>query len=302
MTPSAKRTNPSLELLVTEPWPDFELLDSGHGRKLERYGKYRFIRPEPQALWQPALPEWQADAEFVPGNTDDTGKWQFFSKVPDAWPLTRGDIRFWGACTPFRHLAFFPDMAPQWDFMRRKIEGAQSQPEVLNLFGYTGLASLVCADAGAKVTHVDASKKAITAAAENQKLSGLTDKPIRWLVEDAGKFLAREVRRGRKYQGLILDPPKFGRGPKGEVWKLFEHLPELLGLCRQVLDKDSLFLILTVYAIRASSLAFAQAVQEALGDLGGKLTFGEMAIREASPRGNLIPTALFVRWEGENPQ
>lgn len=302
MTPSAKRTDPSLELLVTEPWPDFELLDSGHGRKLERYGKYRFIRPEPQALWQPALPEWQADAEFVPGNTDDTGKWQFFSKVPDAWPLTRGDIRFWGACTPFRHLAFFPDMAPQWDFMRRKIEGAQSQPEVLNLFGYTGLASLVCADAGAKVTHVDASKKAITAAAENQKLSGLTDKPIRWLVEDAGKFLAREVRRGRKYQGLILDPPKFGRGPKGEVWKLFEHLPELLGLCRQVLDKDSLFLILTVYAIRASSLAFAQAVQEALGDLGGKLTFGEMAIREASPRGNLIPTALFVRWEGENPR
>lgn len=302
MTPSAKRTNPSLELLVTEPWPDFELLDSGHGRKLERYGKYRFIRPEPQALWQPALPEWQADAEFVPGNTDDTGKWQFFNKVPDAWPLTRGDIRFWGACTPFRHLAFFPDMAPQWDFMRRKIEGAQSQPEVLNLFGYTGLASLVCADAGAKVTHVDASKKAITAAAENQKLSGLTDKPIRWLVEDAGKFLAREVRRGRKYQGLILDPPKFGRGPKGEVWKLFEHLPELLGLCRQVLDKDSLFLILTVYAIRASSLAFAQAVQEALGDLGGKLTFGEMAIREASPRGNLIPTALFVRWEGENPR
>lgn len=302
MTPSAKRTDPSLELLVTEPWPDFELLDSGHGRKLERYGKYRFIRPEPQALWQPALPEWQADAEFVPGNTDDTGKWQFFNKVPDAWPLTRGDIRFWGACTPFRHLAFFPDMAPQWDFMRRKIEGAQSQPEVLNLFGYTGLASLVCADAGAKVTHVDASKKAITAAAENQKLSGLTEKPIRWLVEDAGKFLAREVRRGRKYQGLILDPPKFGRGPKGEVWKLFEHLPELLGLCRQVLDKDSLFLILTVYAIRASSLAFAQAVQEALGDLGGKLTFGEMAIREASPRGNLIPTALFVRWEGENPR
>ena len=291
--------DPKLELLITEPWPDFELLDSGNGRKLERYGKHRFIRPEPQALWQPALPEWDADAEFVPGNTEDTGKWQFSRKVPDAWPLERDGIRFWGSCTPFRHLAFFPDMAPQWDFMRRKIEGAQSQPEVLNLFGYTGLASLVCADAGAKVTHVDASKKAITAAAENQKLSGMNDKPIRWLVEDAGKFLAREVRRGRKYQGLILDPPKFGRGPKGEVWKLFDQLPELLSLCRQVLDKDSLFLILTVYAIRASSLAFAQAVQEALGDLGGRVTFGEMAIRESSDRGNLIPTALFVRWEGE---
>lgn len=291
--------DPTLELLITEPWPDFELLDSGNGRKLERYGKYRFIRPEPQALWQPALPEWDADAEFVPGNTEDTGKWQFSRQVPDAWPLARGDVRFWGACTPFRHLAFFPDMAPQWDFMRRKVESAPAQPEVLNLFGYTGLASLVCAEAGARVTHVDASKKAITAAVENQKLSGMQDKPIRWLVEDAGKFLAREVRRGRKYQGLILDPPKYGRGPKGEVWKLFEQLPELLSLCRQVLDKDSLFLILTVYAIRASSLAFAQAVQEALGDLGGKVTFGEMAIRESSERGNLIPTALFVRWEGE---
>lgn len=289
--------DPQLELLVTEPWPDFELLDSGNGRKLERYGKYRFIRPEPQALWRPALSDWAADAEFVPGSTEDTGKWQFFSKVPDAWQLSRGDIRFWGSCTPFRHLAFFPDMAPQWDWMRSRIEGAQgSQPEVLNLFGYTGLASLVCADAGAKVTHVDASKKAITAAVENQKLSGMADKPIRWLVEDAGKFLAREVRRGRKYHGLILDPPKYGRGPKGEVWKLFEQLPELLQLCRQVLDKDSLFLILTVYAIRASSLAFAQAVQEALADLGGRVTFGEMAIRE-SGRGNLIPTALFVRWE-----
>ncbi|MCH8684363.1 class I SAM-dependent methyltransferase [Pedomonas mirosovicensis] len=299
MTPPAANIDPKLELLITEPWADFELLDSGNGRKLERYGKYRFIRPEPQALWQPALPNWDADAEFVPGSTEDTGKWQFARQVPDAWPLARGDIRFWGSCTPFRHLAFFPDMAPQWDFMRRKIEGAGGEPEVLNLFGYTGLASLICADAGARVTHVDASKKAITAAVENQKLSGLTDKPIRWLVEDAGKFLAREVRRGRTYQGLILDPPKYGRGPKGEIWKLFEQLPELLQLCRQVLDKDSLFLILTVYAIRASSLAFAQAVEEALKDLGGRITFGEMAIRESSQRGNLIPTALFVRWEGE---
>ncbi|MGK2285151.1 class I SAM-dependent methyltransferase [Pedomonas sp. V897] len=293
--------DPTLELLITEPWPDFELLDSGNGRKLERYGKYRFIRPEPQALWQPALPDWQADAEFVPGSTEDTGRWQYARQVPDAWPLARGNIRFWGACTPFRHLAFFPDMAPQWDFMRRKVEGvaaAGQQPEVLNLFGYTGVASLVCADAGARVTHVDASKKAITAAVENQKLSGLTDKPIRWLVEDAGKFLAREVRRGRKYHGVILDPPKYGRGPNGEVWKLFEQLPDMLRLCRQVLDRDSKFLILTVYAIRASALAFAQAVEEALGDLGGRVTCGEMAIRESAPRGNLIPTALFVRWEG----
>lgn len=296
------KLEPRLDLLVTEPWPDFELLDSGDGRKLERYGRYRFIRPEPQALWKPAKANWRADGEFVPGNTEDTGRWQFASEVPDAWPLARGDMKFWAACTPFRHLAFFPDMAPQWDWMAGLIREARAADagrpvEVLNLFGYTGLASLTCAQAGARVTHVDASKKAISAAVENQKLSGLADAPLRWIVEDAGKFLAREVRRGRRYQGIILDPPKFGRGPQGEVFKLFEQLPELLRLCRELLVDQPLFLVLTVYAIRASALAFGQALAEAMAGFGGRVTCGEMAIREGGARGLLVPTALYVRWQ-----
>lgn len=290
-----------LDILTAQSWPDYELLDSGDGRKLERYGKYRFIRPEPQALWQPDRPVWRADGEFIPGNAEDTGRWQLNADVPEQWPLRRGALSFWAACTPFRHLAFFPDMAPQWDWMSTLISGAAKDGpvEVLNLFGYTGLASLACAKAGAKVTHVDASKKSITAAVENQKLSGLEQAPIRWMVDDAAKFLAREVRRGKAYQGIILDPPKFGRGPKGEVWKLFDQLPELLINCRQLLTDRPLFLVLTAYAIRASALSFGQAVSEVLGELGGRITMGEMALQE-SARGYLLPTALFVRWEGLN--
>ena len=190
-----------VQTIIAEPWPDFALLDSGGGRKLERYGKHRFIRPEAQALWQPSLDDWTADGEFVGGSDEDGGgRWALQQGVPQAWPLSRGDVRFWASNTPFRHMAFFPDMAPQWDWMReRTAPGA----EVLNLFGYTGVGSLMCAAAGARITHVDASRKSIGAAAENQKLSAMSDKPIRWIVDDAGKFTAREVRRGKRYDGII---------------------------------------------------------------------------------------------------
>jgi 23S rRNA (cytosine1962-C5)-methyltransferase len=295
-----------LKLLVAEPWGDYGLVDSGHGRKLERYGPYRFIRPEPQALWAPAQPDWRADGEFVGGSDEEGGgKWRLSPKVPQAWPLARGDVKFWASNTPFRHLAFFPDMAPQWDWMREAITGRRGSaasdgeaPEVLNLFGYTGVGSLVCASAGARVTHVDASKKSIGAAAENQKLSGLADRPIRWLVDDALKFAAREVRRERRYDGIILDPPKFGRGPNGEVWELYEKLPELVGHCRALLDERSRFLVLTVYAIRMSAVAIGELLTDALGDLGGAIEVGEMTIREEA-RGRLLPTAIFARWSRE---
>lgn len=289
-----------LDLLVTEPWADYGLVDSGNGRKLERYGRFRFIRPEPQALWAPAADDWQADGEFVTsaaaravdGDEEGGGRWQLSPKVPPSWPLARGDIKFWASNTPFRHLAFFPDMAPQWDWMRERVgEGS----EVLNLFGYTGVGSLQCAAAGARVTHVDASKKAITAAVENQKLSGMGDRPIRWIVDDALKFVRREVRRGRRYDGIILDPPKYGRGPTGEVWQLNDGLGELLTLCRQLLDERSNFLVLTVYAIRMSAVAIGELLAEALASLGGTVEAGEMAIREEA-RGKLLPTAIYARW------
>lgn len=292
-----------LKLLVAEPWDDYGLIDSGGGRKLERYGPWRFIRPEPQALWAPAQADWQADGEFVGGSDEEGGgRWRLSPKVPQAWPLARGDVKFWASNTPFRHLAFFPDMAPQWDWMRQALasrhDSAASdgeEPEVLNLFGYTGVGSLMCAAAGARVTHVDASKKAIGAAVENQKLSGLVDRPIRWIVDDALKFTAREVRRGRRYDGIILDPPKYGRGPNGEVWELYEKLPELIAQSRSLLDGRSRFLVLTVYAIRMSAVAIGELLADVLGDLGGTIEAGEMAIREEA-RGRLLPTAIFARW------
>jgi 23S rRNA (cytosine1962-C5)-methyltransferase len=283
-----------LATLIAEPWADYGLLDSGHGRKLERYGPYCFIRPEPQALWSPACADWQADGEFTGGADEDGGgRWRLDARVPASWDLSRGDIRFRASNTPFRHLGFFPDMAVHWDWMRAQLIPGAS---VLNLFGYTGVGSLACAAAGASVTHVDASKKAVAAAQDNQRLSRLSAAPVRWLVDDALKFMRREVRRGKRYDGIILDPPKFGRGPEGEVWELYAGLPELITLARQLLTPDSAFLVLTVYAVRMSALAVGGLLGEALADLGGSITAGEMAVREAS-RDRLLPTAIFGRWQ-----
>jgi 23S rRNA (cytosine1962-C5)-methyltransferase len=283
-----------LATLVAEPWADYGLIDSGHGRKLERYGRYRFVRPEPQAMWAPAEAAWDADAEFVPGSDEEGGgRWRFDRPVPgEGWELGWEDIRFRAQATPFRHLAFFPDMAPQWAWMRALLgEGT----EALNLFGYTGVGTLAMAAAGAKLVHVDASKKSVEAGKENAALSGMAERPIRWLVEDAGKFAAREVRRGRRYDGIILDPPKFGRGPNGEVWKLEEGLPALVADCRRLLDADSRFLVLTVYAVRMSALAIGELLNQVCGDLGGTVECGDMAVREEA-RGLLLPTAIFARW------
>jgi len=230
----------TLSTLVAEPWADYGLVDSGRGRKLERYGRYRFIRPEPQAMWAPASAEWDADGEFIPGSDEEGGgRWQFAKPVPQGgWDLDWEEVTFRAQCTPFRHLAFFPDMAPQWEWMRARAAGA----EILNLFGYTGVGSLILSEAGARLVHVDASKKSVEAGKDNARLSGLGDRPIRWIVDDAGKFTAREVRRGRRYDGILLDPPKFGRGPEGELWRLEENIAPLLADCRKLLDENSRFL------------------------------------------------------------
>jgi 23S rRNA (cytosine1962-C5)-methyltransferase len=282
--------------LVGEPWADYGLLDCGDGRKLERYGRYRFIRPEPQAMWSPAAAHWDADGEFVPGADEEGGgRWRFDRPVPrEGWPLAWREARFTASNTPFRHLGFFPDMAPVWDWMRGRIAGAEA-PECLNLFGYTGVGSLALAAAGARVVHVDASKKSVDAARGNAELSGMAAKPVRWLVEDAGKFVAREVRRGRRYDGIILDPPKWGRGPNGEVWKLEEGLPGLVADCRRLIDADSRFLFLTVYAVRLSALAIGELLAQAFGDLPGTVECGELGVREEA-RGLVLPTAIFARW------
>ena len=284
----------TLSLLVAEPWDDYGLVDSGNGRKLERYGPYRFIRPEPQAMWEPASTDWDAEGEFVPGSDEEGGgRWTFARSVPrEGWPLAWEEVRFQAQCTPFRHLAFFPDMAPQWSWMRARLAPGT---EALNLFGYTGVGTLAMAGAGAQMVHVDASKKSVDAARENSRLSGMEERPVRWIVDDAAKFAAREVRRGRRYDGIILDPPKYGRGPNGEVWKLEEGLPGLIADCRRLLDAQSRFLVLTVYAVRMSALAIGALLEQALGDLGGHVECGDMAVREEA-RGLLLPTAIFARW------
>ena len=281
-----------LETIIAEPWHDWGLIDCGNGQKLERYGKVRVVRPEPQAMWAPANDDWDPDATFVPGSDEEGGgRWVHHRPVPSQWELGRDGVRFGASLTPFRHLGFFPDMAPQWDWMRRRSADA----EVLNLFGYTGVGSLLLSEADASLVHVDASKKSVEQGKENAKLSGLNERPIRWMVDDAGKFTAREVRRGRRYDGILLDPPKFGRGPTGEVWRLEENLAPLLADCRRLLHENSRFLVLTVYAVRMSALAIGELVKQTLGDLGGEVEMGEMAVREEE-RGLLLPTAIFARW------
>lgn len=285
-----------LVTLTGEPWGDYGLIDSGHGRKLERYGPYRFVRPEPQAMWAPAAADWDAHAEFVPGSDEDGGgRWEYLKPTPrEGWPLAWREVRFTAQTTPFRHLGFFPDMAPVWDWMRGRIDGL-AEPECMNLFGYTGVGSLALAAAGAKVTHVDASKKSVMEGKANAQLSGMADKPIRWMIDDAMKFTAREVRRGRRYDGIILDPPKWGRGPNGEVWKLEEGLPSLIDDVAKLLDADSRFLFLTVYAVRMSALAIGELVRQAMADKGGTVEAGELTVREEA-RGLELPTAIFARW------
>jgi 23S rRNA (cytosine1962-C5)-methyltransferase len=283
----------TLETLITEPWADYGLIDSGHGRKLERYGRFRFVRPEPQAMWAPASADWKHDGEFIGASDDDGGgRWHLERNVPSDWPLGWQDVKFHAANTPFRHLAFFPDMAPQWAWMRDRIAEGD---EVMNLFGYTGVGSLALAAKGAKVTHVDASKKSVENGKANAMLSRMADKPIRWMIDDAVKFTAREVRRERTYAGIMLDPPKFGRGPTGETWRLEEGLPGLIADCVKLLTPESKFLVLTVYAVRMSAIAIAELLRQATAQLGGRVEAGEMAVREEA-RGLLLPTAIFARW------
>ena len=284
-----------LKTIVAEPWDHWGLIDSGNGQKLERYGKFTVVRPEPQAMWAPARDDWDPDATFVPGSDEEGGgRWVQHQPVPKQWELARDDVKFNASLTPFRHLGFFPDMAPQWDWMRERAPDA----DILNLFGYTGVGTLQLSNAGARLVHVDASKKSVEQGKENAQLSGMADRPIRWIVDDASKFTAREVRRARRYDGILLDPPKFGRGPEGEVWRLEENLAPLLADCRKLLDANSRFLVLTVYAVRMSALAIGELVKQTLADLGGRIEIGEMAVREEA-RGILLPTAIFARWSND---
>ncbi|RIK88033.1 MAG: SAM-dependent methyltransferase [Hyphomicrobiales bacterium] len=287
-------------ILEVGPGADYALLDSGDGRKLEQYGPYRIDRPEGQAIWRPALSEreWrQADAVFT-GDTDEEGmgRWRFpETPLGETWPMKHDGLDYLGRFTSFRHVGVFPEQASHWDHMEGLIRAAKRPVRVLNLFGYTGLASLVAARAGAQVTHVDASKKAIGWARENQEVARLTDKPIRWICDDAMKFAEREARRDSRYDIVLLDPPAYGRGPKGEVWQLFDDLPAMAALTREILTPKPLCVVLTAYSIRASFFATHALMRDTFAGMGGRVESGELVIRERSA-GRRLSTSLFSRW------
>ena len=291
---------PEIATLIAQPWPDYALIDSGMGRKLERYGSVTVNRPEPQALWMPSLPEseWQkADAMFdnVGDMDGDTGKWKLHSKPPEQWTVKWRDLSFVCRLMSFRHMGLFPEQMTHWDWIGDQIKTASRPLKILNLFAYTGAASLAAAKAGAQVTHLDASKKAIQWAKDNQTASKLSDAPIRWICEDAKAFVARELRRNSTYDGIILDPPKFGRGPDGERWQIEEDLIDFISNCVKLLSPDAKFMILTAYAMRLSSLSLGNVMQDMLGARGGKIDSGELLIKQENGE-RYLSTSLYARW------
>ena len=289
--------------LTTQGWSDYELLDSGDNMKLERFGEVVVARPETQALWKKQRPELWEGAHAVFAFRDKKGAWDIRKPIPEPWELAWHDAKFSALLTGFKHTGVFPEQAPNWEWSKERIEKMEN-PKVLNLFGYTGIASVVAAQAGAFVTHVDASKQSLDWAHDNARRSGVGEDRIRWVLDDALAFAKREARRGAKYEGIILDPPAFGRGAKGEVWKIEEALPELLESLKEILsDKPDSFFLVNGYAAGYAPRAFAQAVESTFGETNGEC--GELFIQESaserltSPelrRARVIPAGIYVRF------
>lgn len=292
-----------MDVLTTKGWNDYELIDSGEGRRLERYGAYVLDRPDPQCIWKKnqSKAEWQkADAVFQ--KNEHREGWQKSASFPEKWRIVYDDLSLYAHLTPFKHTGIFPEQSLQWEFMRKKLQKAKSEGQresrVLNLFGYTGIASLVCAKEGAQVTHVDASRPSIGWARENQEASNLSDLPIRWILDDALKFCEREVRRGNQYDGILMDPPIYGHGPEGERWEFFEFFPKLLSVCRELLSSHPIFVLVNAYAISSSSVMLDNMMREMMGSFAGKIESGELALQEKSSD-RLLSTGIFSRWSEE---
>lgn len=270
----------------------WELVDSGNGRKLERYGKFLLSRPCSQAVWQcQRRKEWkEADATFA---RTEGNRWEGRSNLPQEWSVEVGGLQFRISPTDFGHLGVFPEHQQGWTWMDEKIRGAGREVSVLNLFAYSGGATLAAARAGAKVCHLDASKGMVSWARSNAELNGLADKPIRWIVDDVQRFLEREVRRGRCYDGILLDPPTFGRGSQGEMFKIEEHLPHLLTLCRKVLSDQPLFFFLSCHTPGFTPMVLQHLVSDAL-KREGRLEGGELFL----PGDRCVPSGCFARWSG----
>jgi 23S rRNA (cytosine1962-C5)-methyltransferase len=282
-------------LLYPTDWVDYELIDSGHGNKLERFGSYRMIRPDPRALWHPILPEetWaKADTRFI--RTDEkSGQWDTKQNHPPNWSISYNNLVFTLKPTEFKHVGVFPEQAVNWKWLTSIIDGKPLN--ILNLFAYTGGATLAAAQAGGRVTHVDSVKSTITWANENVRASNLTDKPIRWIEDDAYKFVMREAKRDSTYDGIIMDPPRFGRGPRGEVWKIEEDLPKLLSSCQQILSPHPALFLINAYTADLSPLVLHHLLSQTMKNFGGTTSFGELALQQSSDN-NLLPNGICARW------
>ena len=283
---------------IADKWEDYELLDCGGGEKLERWGRQILVRPDPQAIWPKQRPEiWtRADAHYHRSQKGG-GEWEFMKRLPDRWSVRYGALEFYVRPTGFKHTGLFPEQAVNWDFMADKIQNAGRPVSVLNLFAYTGGATLACAQAGAKVCHVDASKGMVSWARENAQLSGLQDRPIRWIVDDCVKFVEREIRRGNRYDGIVMDPPSYGRGPKGEIWKIEDNIWDFVGLTAQLLSDDALFFLINSYTTGLQPAVLSYMMNSTLTKkFGGHVEAEEIGL-PVTESGLVLPCGASGRWQ-----
>ena len=319
-----------MQMLVAKDWEDYALIDSGNGFRLEKFGQYTIVRPDPQAIWKPTLSEkdWEKAAVSFKRTKADSGIWEYKTRLPEKWKMSYKNLSFWARLTSFKHTGVFPEQSLQWDFIEEKIssrlhsnnkgvtrvgdphrapaiplsgmkpsDGGNERQDpnisILNLFGYTGIASLAAADAGAKVTHLDASKPSVAWARENQALSKLNNKPIRWILDDAVKFVEREIRRGNTYEGVIMDPPVYGHGPTGQIWKFNDNFPKLMEAVSKLLSPNPLFVIVNAYAISSSAIMLENVMKDYMPK--GNIEVGELCLEEQMSH-RLLSTGIFARW------
>lgn len=282
---------------IADKWKDYEVLDTSDGEKLERWGKYILVRPDPQVIWSTPRkhPDWQKINGHYHRSSKGGGEWEFFN-LPEQWKISYRDLNFHLKPFSFKHTGLFPEQAVNWDWFSDKIKNANRPIKVLNLFAYTGGATLAAAQAGASVTHVDASKGMVTWAKENAVESGLEQAPVRWLVDDCKKFVEREIRRGHHYDGIIMDPPSYGRGPKGEIWKIEESIFPFIMLCTQILSGEPLFFLVNSYTTGLAPSVLGYMLSVALKKYGGYVEAEEIGLPVMSS-GLILPCGASGRWE-----
>ena len=289
-----------IKIITPEDWEDYELIDSGEKELLERFGSYFFVRPEPDALWKKSVDKtiWNKAHAVYQRSPMGGGRWTYRQQIPESWQISWKNLTFLIKPTGFKHMGIFPEQAAFWKIIEEKIKSAQRPISLLNLFAYTGGSSLAAASAGAAVTHLDSSKDILTWAHENARLSKLEKASIRWIPEDAITFVKREIKRGKKYDCILMDPPKFGRGVKNEVWKIEEDLAKLLELCVQLLSDKPLLFIINTYATSYSSITLGNILSQAMKNVKGKTSAGELGIKQSS-NGILVPSSIFGMWAAD---